>query len=542
MLLPACNAAAPLVAARATERGLTVLASVVVFRHGDRSPALNFFAAGGTDSEDARAEELGSSGGGSGGGGGTPGSAASAERAEASLWALRVADAATLAKLQQRVPVVRVKNGNGVAHVAANVAAATAAAAAAGSLVHAPASSHGVHDPDPAEQPFGRITRLGLEQCFERGRALRERYAGVFSHSDVLCFSTNFSRTQASAQSLLHGLLSAGGSGGPKSLAAALYEEARNERAAAAGDGGNIGVLPPTGAAGSSIRRQPPVPVLVAPSSEDINNSWDAHESLRAAVQHAQRHDPVYEELERGHAAARQAMTAHLPVYTAQPSRFLWVYACDYFICRHAHELPLAPELKKHQPAVLDHATTRFLRWYHDPVVLGLAAGDMLRTVRELLRAAGAEHHGASSSSADRSSSSGGGGGGSSSRSTQPERESHDQRRGPAQLRKANGGKRLFLYSGHDISVLPLLCALDAFGLRCAPPRAPSPRWSHANVWPKYSATLVFELLAPRARDGPKPDSLLVRVLYEDAELVTPTPFAAFWRDTVWLELDQARV
>ena len=207
MLLPAVNAAAPLAAARATERGLTVLASVVVFRHGDRSPAVNFFAAGGPDSEDARAEELAGSGGsgGSGGGGGTPGSVASAERAEASLWASRVADAATLAKLQQRVPVVRVKNGNGAAHVAANVAAATAVAA--GSLAHAPASPHGVHEPDPADQPFGRITRLGLEQCFARGRALRERYAGVFSYSDVLCFSTDFSRTQASAQSLLHGLL-----------------------------------------------------------------------------------------------------------------------------------------------------------------------------------------------------------------------------------------------------------------------------------------------------------------------------------------------
>jgi hypothetical protein len=540
MLLPACNAAAPLAAARATERGLTVLASVVVFRHGDRSPAFNFFAAGGTDSEDARAEELGCSGG-SGGAGRTPGSVASAERAESSLWASRVADAATLAKLQQRVPVVRVKNGNGVAHVAANVAAATAAAT--GSLAHAPASPHGVHEPDPADQPFGRITRLGLEQSFARGRALRERYAGVFSHSDVLCFSTDFSRTQASAQSLLHGLLDADGSGGPKSLAAALDEEARNERAAAAGEGGNIGVLLP---AGGSSRRHPPVPVLVAPSSQDINNSWDAHESLRAAVQHAQRHDPVYEELERGHAAAKQAMTAHLPVYAAQPSRFLWVYACDYFICRHAHELPLAPELAKHQLAVLDHATTRFLRWYHDPAVLGLAAGDMLRTVRELLRAASAEHHGTSSSSADRSRSGGGGGGGgggsSSSISTQPERGSHDRRRGPAQLRRANCGKRLFLYSGHDISVLPLLCALDAFGLRSAPPRAPSPRWSHANVWPKYSATLIFELLAPRARDGPTPDSLLVRVLYEDVELVAPTPFAAFWRDTVWLDLDQARV
>lgn len=228
------------------------------------------------------------------------------------------------------------------------------------------------------------------------------------------------------------------------------------------------------------------VRIHVPPVELDVANSWDALESMRDACGAATREDPFFEEKEAHFLESRQALTQTLPHYRENPDKFLWIYACDYFVCRQSHALPIAPELEVHRGPTLEHASARFLRWYHDPTIGDLCAGGLLRCIREQMQ------------------------------------------------RNVNGygvrmpDKKMVLFSGHDITLLPLLCAL---GLRKGSVDNPD----FDTEWPKYATCMAFELMEdqdPRIQNND--DRYFVRVLYNDEEVIPATPFREFWKTTIF--------
>ena len=62
--------------------------------------------------------------------------------------------------------------------------------------------------------------------------------------------------------------------------------------------------------------------------------------------------------------------------------------------------------------------------------------------------------------------------------------------------------KRLYLFSGHDTTIIPLLLVLGVFD----------------GQWPAYSASVTLELL----QDARSRDKLYVRALHDDTPLVLP--------------------
>jgi len=406
-------------AARAGEMGFRVVGSVAICRHGDRAPAHNLFDRADGDSEDATKDSAIKSDVGA--------SAADhrqsdpeAER-EREIWTNLVASGDQLAELSRMFPVRGVKSNK--------------AGSPCELVENAPWVNSSSSATSNASSPFGRITKLGLDQLEARGRELRERYGEWLKPERTIVYSTNYSRTQHSAQSFLKGLF-----------------------------GSN------SGGCNLSVR--------VPPLDNDVANSWEMHERLRHAVISSADLDPFIRDNEEEYIATREAMIKALPYYEQDPARFLWIYSCDYFVCRQVHDLPLKPELLEHRDHVLSHTFKRFLHWYSQDDISKLAAGDILNAVREKLEAA----------------------------------------RAPGQ---EEGQFPLFtLYSGHDITVLPVLVALGII--------KKGMNGLHFDThWPRYGTTVVFELLEQEAPER----GHFMRVLVNDEQALGPIAFGTFWEN-----------
>jgi len=273
----------------------------------------------------------------------------------------------------------------------------------------------------PTEHPvFGQLTMKGVEQLIERGRELRQRYD--FNEDDVDVFSTNYTRTQQSAQSLLHGFFGSGKK----------------------------------------------VEIQVPHYADDIANAWDANDNLQKAVATASRNDSFFNDQEERFAATRKALTDHIPLYNSFPDKFLWIYSCDYFICRESHNLPILNNLQEHKDHTLNITAKRFLRWYHDPMICKLAAGGLLSKIKQHLTCGSVI-------------------------------------------------KPYLLYSGHDITVLPLICAIGMWKEKYL-------LTSFEECWPGYASIITFELLVDDTDNN-----YFIRVLYNNLQLVAATPIDEFW-------------
>jgi hypothetical protein len=63
---------------------------------------------------------------------------------------------------------------------------------------------------------------------------------------------------------------------------------------------------------------------------------------------------------------------------------------------------------------------------------------------------------------------------------------------------------KLFVYSGHDSTLVPFLCALGVYDDR----------------WPPYASNLQIEVAEGQVSEGPR--GLWVRVLFNDKEMQLP--------------------
>mmetsp|Transcript_16408 Transcript_16408/g.28456 ORF Transcript_16408/g.28456 Transcript_16408/m.28456 type:complete len:377 (-) Transcript_16408:231-1361(-) len=358
-------------APRACDIGFKVANSIVITRHGDRSPSVNFYESAETK---VRAEE------------------------DENEWRKVIASEESLIKLRERFPVSRLNKDGSRGEPIDSVAKDAKA--------------------------FGKLSKLGIKQLFERGVELERRYQGYFGPGRVCAYSTNYCRTQQSAQSLLDGLM-------------------HNKHG-----------------------ETTPIHILVPERSQDVANPWDANDVLQNAVHKATAEDEFFERHEREHADIKQTLISELPHYKEDPKRFFWVYACDYFICRETHNLPIPENLKQCRSGTLNHTLKRFLKWYNVPSLCDLAAGDLIRKIK-----------------------------------------SHMQ---------TNDDSFLTVYSAHDITVLPVLCALEARKALLSP--------VYEEHWPLYGSIINFEHLIS------KHDNVgYVRVLFNERELVPPTEFDIFW-------------
>mmetsp|Transcript_14893 Transcript_14893/g.28904 ORF Transcript_14893/g.28904 Transcript_14893/m.28904 type:complete len:417 (+) Transcript_14893:1111-2361(+) len=405
--------------------GLRLVSSVLVFRHGDRSPAINFFARHQTDLPTLSQEDDGIVKGGI-----EPDELPEC-KAERTAWADRMPSLEDLDKLNEQFPVLHVDG----LHDAPNV------------VGHAPTPS----SIDNRSDPFGKLTTRGMSQLFENGVKLRKRFDKELKEEDVLMFSSDYTRTHQSAQCFLRGLFDI--------KVSDLGEKAH-----------------------------PRVPVLIPPKELNVANTWEASPRLRALVLEYVS-TPEFHDLESRHKVARKNLIAKLPYYAASPERFYWIYASDYFVTREAHGLLIDSELtREDRDSTLNCTNERFMRWYHDEEVSEHAAGSLLRKIREYM---------------------------------------HKSVSGDTE-------KSLICFSGHDITILPVLCALG-FRQGCI---------ENSNFdkdWPPFASTLLFELLSDDDAANSGNPSNYVRVVYNDEEIVQPEPLQEFWETRPIFDLDLQR-
>ncbi len=140
----------------------------------------------------------------------------------------------------------------------------------------------------------------------------------------------------------------------------------------------------------------------------------------------------------------------------------MWVYAADYFQVRRAHALQHLPDTERLEGATVNHLFWRYAQWYGRRDILATGAALLAEVLDRLLRRV----HSPAAAGAVSS----------------------------VEVNAAHVPDALFaLYSGHDVTVLPLLLALLG------------PDWTLAHdgaiaagrktvSWPGYASSLRFEL------------------------------------------------
>ncbi|CAN0155612.1 unnamed protein product, partial [Ectocarpus fasciculatus] len=190
--------------------------------------------------------------------------------------------------------------------------------------------------------PFGCLTSLGLQQLRDRGEQFRKLYScDDIENAKLEVFSTNYRRTQLSAQGFLDGL-TAGGRGG--------------------------------------------VPVVVRPRAEDFLNQWESrgHEMYeRMMVVESEPGFRVTEETVGGPLKRRLHALDPALFPLPQGGRFRWMMAADYFMSARARGLRVAPELDALGTATIRHLVWRFSRFYGDEEMIGTMAGPLLAHIIE---------------------------------------------------------------------------------------------------------------------------------------------------------------
>jgi len=274
----------------------------LVVRHGDRAPALNF----------------------------------SQTDREAAVWAERLPADGEVEALQRRFPV-------------------------ASAATRPPIDEQGF--------PFGHLTRLGVEQLTSLGHAMASRLSSPSScpawrRGTIGASSSNYTRTQRSAQAFLHGLLPEPGQGG-----------------SGAGDEGE---------AGSRARKG----VAVHVSQHCVINPFDTGPTAQILAEKISGHAQGAEFRNREDRVAplRQLLVDALPVFSADPESFRWVKSYDFFACHGAHgdDLSIVPDSEAASAEVLTHMAWRFQTWYRDPEILTLVSGPLLEKLQEGIRQAAA--------------------------------------------------------------------------------------------------------------------------------------------------------
>jgi hypothetical protein len=228
----------------------------------------------------------------------------------------------------------------------------------------------------------------------------------------------------------------------------------------------------------------------------DNFNPWDSSPRLREVTKRISQENKF---IERENIAkeAKEALLTFLPIYNHNPTFFRWVWAADYFVTRHNHhagnnnnnntnDLIVIPELDKYRTSTLDMATFEFARYYSDPYVQTCITGPLLF---------GILNHFLTMSSI-----------------TEQDLKKKWMKFFPLvglqMLEDAvefRTNPIIAVFSGHDVTILPLLCFFnfvgDPYDLHQA---------RYERIWPTYASRIIFELYL-ETENNPGQNKILVK-------------------------------
>lgn len=293
---------------------------------------------------------------------------------------------------------------------------------------------------DAGSHPYAQLTERGVSQLLAVGRELRSRYLdktpGFFSPDTSLA-----SQIYARSTNMCRTLQSL------RSLLAGLYAlDASSPPPSALYD-----------AAALKISTRPKKQEVMFPAAD---GPCDAMATRRAAIfspEFAERNFPGYAEIE-----------ARVKTLLGYQDKVAWLTIKEILTCSKEHDIPFPAGIShEDEQTISGLAGWMWGKLYSDRALNRLAIGRFVRELSEDLRAA-------MGPSAD------GGLDDGSASSTGPH------------------GKKILIYSGHDSTLVPLLCALDIYD----------------GVWPPYASYLTLEIAQSRA-SGMR----YVRALYNDKEV-----------------------
>lgn len=142
----------------------------------------------------------------------------------------------------------------------------------------------------------------------------------------------------------------------------------------------------------------------------------------------------------------KQVIMSKIPCFSTRREPFRWIKAADHFECRRHHNIPQLPSTSWCANPTMEHLCWRFGTWFSNPELLKLAIGPLIKDIlfnfRQVIE---------------------------------------------KDVSRETNTPRILAYSGHDVTLLPLLHAL----MRRTRP-AP-----HAGMlgWPEYSTVMAMELV-----------------------------------------------
>jgi len=432
--------------------GRRVLLTQVIARHGDRSPSANLT--------------------------GCP--------AEPNKWAQRLPPKAKLESLGRTFPVLKL-----------------------------------CHDQEPKDAnsvPFGSLTNLGGRQMELLGKAIQLRVlatdgVATLEPIQVAVQSTNYLRTQQSAQFLLQGLLSDSPDSAPTE---ATYRDDPEKS-------------PKTVAVPVAV----PDNCWINPFDLPPKEQPGSQPCLWARCAEVEEASARFCDLEDGMAVTRQLVESQLSGLGDKGGRasdvnakFKWIKALDHFVCAESHGDGFWGELRGQKgltELVRSHVAERFSAWFDDPAVLALMAAPLLEDL-SCACAAALERDRKAVSEASR-------------------QVGCEAEQGP-EMNYAAGSLRCRIILGHDVTLLALKKALERCPQRSVhglaeegtspsisapesgagssevngalghleltameggafqPEKQLADMWSETQSWPPYASALILELSAVDGMDG----------------------------------------
>jgi len=200
---------------------------------------------------------------------------------------------------------------------------------------------------DSLTAPFGMLTERGQLHLQQVGHSLRQLFKETIEVHRLRCFSTNYVRTQVSAQSLMVGLLGLEDDNTPSTIQPQAQQHT----------------------------------IRVRPMSTCSLSFFDGQESLAESLIKRAQDGKAFRELNSHRTIAEvvSTMRRQLQHVDKPDGTFNWLSCFDYFVCRREHGLAVSPGLADLDPVVAKIITTRYKIYFEEePVLLALFVLPML--------------------------------------------------------------------------------------------------------------------------------------------------------------------
>jgi hypothetical protein len=331
-------------------------------------------------------------------------------------------------------------------------------------------------------EPYGFLTWNGMQQLYEKGRMIGQRYRpenneAFTDYWNVQAYSTNYLRTVKSLQCFLDGICRVGHQHFEGySENGSFYERVDPESYLKA-------------------NHIPKVEIFVRHPKHETLNRFDTDPDLMKRLVRDAVQSPEFVDQDAKAAPLAARLSNYIPGLIrlrsphGSPSTINWIHAADHFICRSSHDVPLSAFsylacnqdaeqiLQSMKHATVSHLATRFRYWYKSPPLLAEMMLPLLTDIYDKMMLY------ASMTYEDR------------------------------------GVRKPFnIYSCHDVTILGLLYSIEADFLASSDDlkshglsKLHQEHFERLHYWPEYACTLVIELSKVKAKG--KEDEFLIQFL-----------------------------